>query len=140
MGTLARAAAGVGDRTRYRDAVADVLLYAALSELNAAAALVLAAEGALDFRDWTRSAELAACGLRIAERRREREPQRRAQIVLERAAAEKVPEYPAYPAERIHRTLLVVVSRLAKLRAPADPDEAQTEVRAELTKFTMSAR
>jgi hypothetical protein len=60
--------------------------------------------------------------------------------VLERAAAEKIPEYPVYPAERIHRTLIVVLSRLAKLRTPADPDEAKTEIRAELTKFTMSAR
>jgi len=140
MGTLARAAAGIGNRTRYQDAVADVLLYAALSDVNAAAALVLAAEGALEFSDWRRSAELASYGLRIAERRREREPQLRAKIVLERAAAQKIPEYPSIEAERIHRTTLVVLGRLSKLRAPTNPDGAQTELRAELTKFTMSAR
>jgi tetratricopeptide (TPR) repeat protein len=140
MGTLARAAAGVGDHNRYRDAVSDVLLYAALSEINAAAALVLAAEGALDFRDWARSADLASYGLRVAEMRREREPQRRARIVLERAAAQKPPEYPSIAAARVHRARVLVLSRLARLNSTADPDEARSELRVELTKFTMSAR
>lgn len=139
MGTISRAAAGIGDRIRHRDAVADVLLYAALSEINAAAALVLAAEGALDFQDWSRSVELAAVGLRIAEKRYEREPQRRAKRVLEHAQREEIPEYPTIPSERILRTKLVVLERLQKFRAPAEIDGAR-EVRAELTKFTMSAR
>lgn len=140
MGTIARAAAGVRDRSRHRDAVADVLLYAALCEINAAAALVLAAEGALDFQDWSRSAELAAYGLRVAGKRCEREPQRRAQRVLAYAAEREIPEYPSVPPERIQRTKMMVLGRLSKFRAPVDHDEARTPVRSELTKFTMSAR
>jgi hypothetical protein len=140
MGTLARAAAGTGDRARYREAMADVLLYAALSEINAAAALVLVAEGALDFREWGRSAELAAYGLRIAERRREREPQRRAEMVLGNAAARKIPEYPSVAPERVQRTKVMILDRLTKFRASANPDDIRPPVRAELTKFTMSAR
>lgn len=140
LGTIARAAAGVRDRPRHRDAVADVLLYAALCEINAAAALVLAAEGALDFQDWSRSAELASYGLRLAEKRCEREPQRRAQRVLVYAADQKVPEYPSIQAERIQRTKVMVLDRLSKFRAPTDPDEARAPIRSELTKFTMSAR
>lgn len=139
MGTISRAAAGIGDRTRYRDAVADVLLYAALSEINASAALVLAAEGALDFKDWSRSVELATVGLRIAEKRYEREPKRRADRVLEHALRREVPVYPAVQSERIMRTKLRVLERLQKFRAPSEADGAR-EVRAELTKFTMSAR
>lgn len=140
MGTIARASAGVRDRPRHRDAVADVLLYAALCEVNAAAALVLAAEGALEFQDWDRSAELAQYGLRIAEKRCEREPQRRASRVLENASARKAPECPTVPSERIQRAKLVVLDRLAKVRAPADEDGTRAPIRAELTKFTMSAR
>jgi len=117
-----------------------VLLYAALSEVNAAAALVLAAEGALDFREWSRSADLARYGLRVAQRRREREPQRRAELVLANSAAERVPEYQTIATERVHRTRLMVLDRLAKFRASAERPEARSGVRAELTKFTMSAR
>jgi hypothetical protein len=140
LGTIARAAAGVHDRSRHRDAVADVLLYAALCEINAAAALVLAAEGALDFQDWSRSTELASYGLRLAEKRSEREPQRRAQRVLAYAADRKGPEYPVIQAERIQRTKVMVLDRLSKFRAPTGTDEARATLRSELTKFTMSAR
>lgn len=139
LGTMALATAGVGDRVRHRDAVADVLLYAALSEVNAAGALVLAAEGALKFRDWNRSAELAAYSLRIAANRCEREPQRRANRVLDLARKQVTLDYPAAPSERVRRTKGFVLDKLQNCRAPADPGETRT-VRAELTKFTMSAR
>lgn len=140
MGTMARAAAGVGQRARYRDAVADVLLYAALSEINAAGALVLAAQGALDFRDWNRSSDLATYCIRVAERRREREPQRLAEQVLAHAVAQTVPVSAPVDASRVHRTKVMVLDRLAKFRAPDDAPEARNPLRAEVTKFTMTTR
>lgn len=140
MGTLARAAAGVGERARYRDALADVLLYAAISEINAAGALVLAAQGALDFRDWDRSVELASYCLRVAQRRSEREPGRLAEQVIAHARAKTVPEYPAIDAMRVHRTKAMVLDRLARFRASEDAPEAGNRVRSELTKFTMTGR
>jgi tetratricopeptide (TPR) repeat protein len=134
-GTVAKAAAGLGHRARHSEAVADILLLAAVSDTHAAGALVLAAEGAHLLGDRERAVRLAEYGLGIAEERREREPRRRARLVLDAVAA-PAPAIADLPAEGVASTTALFLQRLKKLRAPTDAGEA----RAEMTQFTMSGR
>ncbi|HEX2093060.1 MAG TPA: hypothetical protein VHG28_11685 [Longimicrobiaceae bacterium] len=138
MGTIAKAAAGVDLRDRHNEAVADLLLLATVAETHAAAALVLAAEGAHLLQEWERARRLAEYGLEVAERRHERDPQRRARRVLE-LVMEHRPETPIRPLsskERVASTKALFLKRLRDLRASA----AETGTHTELAHFTMSGR
>jgi tetratricopeptide (TPR) repeat protein len=143
LGTLAKANAGLGNHGEHTASVADVLLFASLSDVNAAAALVLCAEGAMMLHDWERASMLAEKGADVAVRCREREPYRRAVAVLAQGRAETASPAHADPsvAARVEALKTVVLSRLARLaEAPATDAGALTRGRAELTKFTMSGR
>lgn len=116
LGTVARAAAGLDDRARHDAAAADVLLLANLSDFNAAGALALSAEGAALLEDWDRARQLAERAIQLADRRKEREPRRRAAAVLDAITARPPRPSPAgaNPA-RIAQTVALFTSRL---RAP----------------------
>jgi tetratricopeptide (TPR) repeat protein len=133
MGTVALAAAGTGHRERHAGAVADLLLLGPAAETHAAGALSLAAEGAAMLGDRERARGLATRALELAERRREREPSRRARRVLEGAQdGRSAPP----PAARVAALRAVFVNRLHDLRAPSA--EAATHV--DVRQFTMSGR
>jgi hypothetical protein len=143
LGTLAKANAAVENEAAHKAAVDDVLLFASLSDVNAAAALVLCAEGALSIHDWERAALLAGQGAEVALRCREREPYRRAQAVLVNAQAGTASAAAAVlvDAARVEALKTRVLARLARLsETPATDAGALTRGRAELTKFTMSGR
>jgi hypothetical protein len=141
LGTLAKAAAGVGNRVQFRGAAEDVQVLASVSELNAAGALAIAAEGALELQDWRRAEELASRGLDIATRRREREPRRRAELVLRAVAAREVPSQPArLDPERVTETTALFIARLTDLGTQTTDAGAHSSGRAELTKFSIAGR
>jgi hypothetical protein len=142
LGTVAKAAAGTGNRSQYRGAAADVQLLASVSEMNAAGALALAAEGALVLRDWLRAEELANRGLDIATRRREREPRRRAELVLRAVKAHEVPPLPRPrpDRERVAETTSLFLARLRDLGGQTTDAGAHSRGRAELTKFSIAGR
>lgn len=142
LGTLAKAAAGVGNRVQYRGAAEDVQVLASVSELNAAGALAIAAEGALVLRDWRRAVELASRALDIATRRREREPRRRAEVVLRAIAAREVPSPPTPrpDRERVEETTELFLARLAGLGTHTTDAGAHSGGRVELTKFSIAGR
>jgi tetratricopeptide (TPR) repeat protein len=81
-GNIARAAGGVGDRTRYREARSWVSEFATHYREHAPAALSLAAEGALLVGEREEAAALAQAALKASEERQEAEPERRAHVVL----------------------------------------------------------
>lgn len=141
LGTQAKAAAGAGNRSLYRGAAEDVRLLASVSELNAAGALALAGEGAVAARDWRRAEELASLALDIATRRREREPRRRAELVLRAVAAREVPPPPSPrpDPERVAETTALFLARLGDL-APTTDAGAHSRGRTELTKFSIAGR
>jgi tetratricopeptide (TPR) repeat protein len=134
MGTISKAAAGVGDHHRHTQAVADLLLLASVADTHAAAALVLAAEGAQLLQERERAERLATYGLQVARRRREREPQRRARRVLDGADISAAVSPPAR--ERVAATKSLFLARLRKLSASA----AETVTHTDFAQFTMSGR
>jgi tetratricopeptide (TPR) repeat protein len=142
LGTQAKAAAGAGNRSLYRGAAEDVRLLASVTELNAAGALALAGEGAVVLRDWHRAEELASLALDIATRRREREPRRRAELVLLSVAARAVPPLPSPRPDpaRVAETTALFLARLGDLGAPTTDAGAHTRGRTELTKFSIAGR
>lgn len=142
LGTLAKAAAGAGDRSRYRGAVEDVLLLSGVSELNAAGALALAAEGAAVLKDWRRAEELASRALDVATRRREREPRRRAELVLRAVASRYASPLPRVrpDRERVVETTDFFLARLSELGPQTTDAGAHSRGRAELTKFSIAGR
>jgi hypothetical protein len=142
LGTQAKAAAGVGNRSLYRGAAEDVRLLASVSELNAAGALALAGEGAVEVRDWRRAEELASLALDMATRRQEREPRRRAELVLRSVAARTVPPLPSPrpDPERVADTTALFLARLGDLGAPTTDAGAHSRGRTELTKFSIAGR
>lgn len=133
MGTVALAAAGAGQRERHAIAVADLLLLGSAAETHAAGALSLAAQGAALLGEWERARDLATRALELAERRREREPSRRARRVLT-GVDDGGREAP--PVERVATLRRLFVGRLHDLRAAA----AEALTRADLKQFTMSGR
>lgn len=142
LGTMAKAAAGVGNRSLYRGAAEDVRLLASVSELNAAGALALAAEGAVTVRDWRRADELASLALDMATRRREREPRRRAELVLRSVSARRVLPRPSPrpDPQRVAETTALFLARLGDLGAPTTDAGAHSRGRTELTKFSIAGR
>ncbi|HYW07411.1 MAG TPA: hypothetical protein VE913_10665 [Longimicrobium sp.] len=133
MGTVALAAAGLGQRERHAEAVADLLLLGNVAETHVAGALSLAAEGSALLGEWERARRLATRAVELAERRREREPLRRARRVLE--GVEVVRGAPP-PAESAADLRARFVERLRDLRAPS----AEVGTHAELAQFTISGR
>lgn len=83
-GTMARAAAGLGERERYERLAVEVQARAETSEEGAAAAFVRLADGARQYGEWERAERLAGAALVIAHRRNEGQPQRLAHLVLDR--------------------------------------------------------
>lgn len=130
LGTVAKAAAGAGQRERHTEAVADLLLLESTADAYAAAALVLAAEGAVLLGEQERAQRLAARALELAERRREREAQRRAHRVLD--GTEDKPGAP--PPERTAALRSLFMDRLRDLRTSVDGAGV------DLRQFTMSGR
>jgi hypothetical protein len=144
LGTVARASAGVGDRVRFLAAVEDVQVLAGLYECNAAGALALASEGALAAGEWERAAELALAAREVATRRHEREPDRRAALVLEAVESRTLPPQPpqADPL-RVAETTALLLEHLADLggeRQRTTDAGARSRGRAELTKFSITGR
>lgn len=142
LGTMAKAAAGVGNHRLYRRAVEDVQLLASVSEVNAAGALALGAEGAVAVRDWSRADGLASLALEIATRRREREPRRRAELVLRSVWARRVLPRPSprQDPERAAETTALFLTRLSQLGGSTTDAGAHSRGRTELTKFSIAGR
>jgi len=141
LGTIAKAAAGVGDIDQHLAAIQDVQLLAAMSDLNAAGAFALAAEGAAALDAFDRALRLASRGMEIATRRREREPQRRAAVVLRSIARRRgLPTPPRPDPARVAETVAMFVGRLADLGAQTTDAGAHSRGRGELTKFTIAGR
>jgi tetratricopeptide (TPR) repeat protein len=133
LGTIAKAAAATGQRERYAEAVADLLLLGSAAETHSAAALVLAAEGATMLGDNERARRLAARALELAERRHEREPLRRARQVLEGGDEQRAAPPPS---EYVAPLRDQFIDRLRELRASV----AGAVTGEELARFTMSGR
>lgn len=133
LGTVALAAAGTGQRERHTAAVADLLLLGGAAERHSAGAMSLAAEGAALLKDAERARYLAERALALAERRREREPMRRARCVLDGVANRRGSPPPA---DRTAALRALFVARLRALRAPAPEATTHTE----LAQFTISGR
>lgn len=133
MGTVALAAAGAGQRQRHAEAVTDLLLLGSLAETHAAGSLSLAAEGAALLGDAERAHGLAARALELAERRREREPLRRARRVLDGVGGDQREAPP--PADRVASLRSLFLTRLRDLRASP---QAGTHI--DVRQFTMSGR
>lgn len=133
LGTIAKSAAGTGQRERYALSVADLLLLGPVAETHSAAALVLAAEGAVILGEEERARRLAARALELAERRHEREPLRRARQVLDGVDDRRVVPPPT---ELVVPLRAQFVDRLRELRASV----AGVGTGEELARFTMSGR
>lgn len=143
LGTIAKAAAGVADIARHRAALEDVLLLASMSDRNAAGALALSGEGALRLGEWERAEHLARYALKVGARRREREPQRRANLVLQGVAERKAAAgcTPRPDQDRVAETTALFLARLVELRQASPTDAgALSRARTELTKFTIAGR
>lgn len=142
LGTFAKASAGVGNRSDFREAAEDALVLAGVSDVTAAGALALAAEGAVVLRDWRQAELLAAKAVEVATRRREREPRRRAELALRAVATRTVPPRPrVHPDEEmVGETVAMFLSRLHNLGAQTTDAGAHSRGRAELTKFSIAGR
>ena len=143
LGTVAKAAAGAGDIARYNLALEDVAVLSQLYPDCAAGALALASEGGLALRDWVRATELATTARDIAARRHEREPLRRATIVIEAARAQQEPpHHPLADLDRARETTALVLERLSGLVEGQRKTDAGalSRGRAELTKFSIAGR
>ncbi len=126
LGTIAKAAGGTGRRERHIEAVADVLLLESVAPAHAAAALVLCAEGAALMGEHERAVRLAGRALELAERRREREAQRRARLVLDGVDARRgiIP-----PADQVARLRTLFMNRLRERRVGDAVPAAQPDAR-----------
>jgi hypothetical protein len=143
LGTVAKAAAGAGDLPRYRAAVDDVLVLGRLYEHNAAGALALASEGAVTAGEWERAAEMAVAARELATRRHEREPERRAALVLECVAARSpLPHPSARDQGCVAETTALLLAHLEDLGEGHRRTDAGalSRGRAELTKFSIVGR
>ena len=142
LGTFAKASAGIGNRVDFRKAAEDALLLAGVSDVNAAGALALAAEGAVVLRDWQRAELLASKAVEAAIRRREREPRRRAELALRATGSRTVPPPPRLrpEEERVRETTAIFLSRLHDLGVQTTDAGAHSRGRGELTKFSIAGR
>lgn len=126
-GTLARAAAAVGDREQYERLALEVQRRAAISEEGAAAALVRLADGARQYGEWERAEQFAGAALVIAHKRHEGQPQRLAYRVLDRVSIRDR----SAPAVPLRRELMPLVpqflGRLQRHSAPAELAGALTK-------------
>jgi tetratricopeptide (TPR) repeat protein len=126
-GTMARAAAALGQRERYENFSTEVQLRAVSSEEGAAAAFVRLADGARQYGEWERAERLAGSALVIAHKRSEGQPQRLAHQVLDRVSLRDG----AAPAAPLRRDVAALVPqflvRLQKHSAPAGSAGALTK-------------
>jgi tetratricopeptide (TPR) repeat protein len=119
-GTMARTAAGLGDKERYENLSLEVQRRAVRSDEGAAAAYVRLADGARQYREWDRAEQLAGTALVIAHRRHEGQPQRLAHHVLDRVSV-RDGAAPAAPLRRDAAALIPrFLGRLQKHSAPAE--------------------
>jgi tetratricopeptide (TPR) repeat protein len=119
-GTLARAAAGAGNRREYESAAYAVLQIADASEENAATSIVHVAEGARTFGEWDYSEWLAGRALEIGLKRKEATAIQLAETLLD-ALAERAPALPeaAPPAgARIAELSRLFIRRVGRQAAP----------------------
>ncbi len=126
-GTLARAAAGVGDREQYERLALEVQRRAAISDEGAAAALVRLADGARQYGEWDRAEQLAGAALAIAHKRHEGQPQRLSYLVLDRISI-RDGSVPIVPLRRELAPLVPhFLGRLQRHSAPATSAGALTK-------------
>lgn len=120
LATLARAAAGIEDRAEYERACAELMPIAEETEINTAAALVAAAEGATVWREWDRARTLALRAQAIAKKRREGDPLRRTNVLLAQIKRREVPNPSEAPpaVARINETAAACMRRLNVQLAP----------------------
>lgn len=120
LATLARAGAGLADRAQYEHACAELMPIAEETEINTAAALVAAAEGATAWSEWDRARTLALRARTIAEKRREGDPLRRANALLARIKRREMPNPGEAPpaVARIDEIAAACMRRLNVQRAP----------------------
>lgn len=137
MGSVARAAAGVGNRERFTQAASEVELLAEISDEGAAMALVHVAEGLATWADWDAAERLAGRAVEIASRRGERDTERQAHATLSRIMARRAPlPAPGTSAERVEATVAVVLARLQNQFEPAQRPGAPAIVNSELPVLT----
>jgi len=132
LATVARAAAGVGDRARYDHASGELLEIAAATDINAAAALVAIAEGATVWGEWESAQRLATRARAIAERRREGDPLRRSVAVLAQIERREAPARANTPPAhaRIKEVAAACLRRLNIQHAPKRGKQARRIVAA----------
>lgn len=120
LGSVARAAAGLRDRSRFEQAAGEVELLAEICDEGAAMSCVHLAEGAAIFGDWTVAEQLAGRAIDISIRRGERDTQRQAYQTMNRITT-RTPPAPTSSAgaERVEATAVIVLGRLQNLFQPA---------------------
>ncbi|HEX6745915.1 MAG TPA: hypothetical protein VF092_01270 [Longimicrobium sp.] len=141
LATIARAAAGVGDRRKYDQATSDLLQLSQETEINSAAALVAAAEGAAVWREWEPAQRLASQAREIAKRRREGDPLRRSLALLAQIEHREAPAPAQAPPAlaRISDTSAACLRRLNSQRAPKRGTKARRIVTAGMAVSTASS-
>lgn len=141
LATLARAAAGAGERGKYEAASHEVVRIVAETDVNAAAALVATAEGAAVWGEWEKASCLALQARELAERRREGDPLRRALVLMARIDRREAPEAEQPPPclARIDETSAACLNRLGAQRAPAPGMRARRVVTAGMAVSTASS-
>lgn len=137
LGSVARAAAGVRDRTRFEQAAGEVELLAEISDEGAAMAFVHVAEGCAIFGDWDTAEKLAGRAVEIAIHRAERDTQRQAYATLDRVTTRSAPApVPSTGPERVDRTVSLFLARLRNQLEPAQRPGAPAVITGELPVLT----
>lgn len=127
-GTLARAAAALGDTARYEQLSLEVARRAAATDEGAAAAFVRLSDAARQHREWERAERLAGIALEIAHRRHEGQPQRLAHHILDKISI-RDSAVATLPLRRDVGALLPsFLGRLQKHSAPAELAGALTKI------------
>ena len=142
LATIARAAAGVRERTKYDEAASELLCISEETEVNAAAALIALAEGAAAWGEWNDAKLLAERAREIAERRREGDPLRRTLNLLVKIERKEAPDeaIQAPPANaRIQETAAACLRRLHRQHAPKRGSTAKRVVTAGMAISTASS-
>jgi tetratricopeptide (TPR) repeat protein len=120
LSSLARAAAGAGQISLFREAADEVLSLVESFGEHAAAALWNVAEGAWSCADWERAERLAQKAVEIARTRKESEPERGASALLVRVAIRELSQPEAEPplGNRIEQLSRGCLAKLNRWKVP----------------------
>ncbi|HEX2091616.1 MAG TPA: tetratricopeptide repeat protein [Longimicrobiaceae bacterium] len=130
-GTLARAAAGAGQRRRFAEAEQKVVQLADSFEEFSPAAFIHLAEGARTVGEWTRAEKYTAEAVERARRRRNKVAERVGLELMEKISARELspPEQEPEDRDRMEALILRIATRLRIWKAPGrKPPEALIEV------------